>query len=170
MICIVTDDPNLVQSFSPINAVQIQSVQDLPSNAELKALIFDERLNVKESDIFQVRKAFPFTFLSIYDPTATTKPQFRLVAFDLGVNQVGYDVTTIIDTITEDVIYRDRNSRSSYGQYSCPYCGLNNLSEDDLWRHFPAFHINSLPKKNNEYCPICNKDLNNGKPLQVLII
>ncbi len=28
------------------------------------------------------------------------------------------------------------------GKYTCPYCGMNNLTEDELWHHAPLYHIN----------------------------
>lgn len=173
MIYIITNDISLAQAFYPINARHIRSIQDIPNTSEerVQAVIFDESLYVKESEISHIRKSYPDSFISIYDPSAITKPQFRMLAFDLGANQVGYDVETIIETITEDVIRRD-GTRDSTRRYTCPYCGLRNLSEDDLWRHFPAYHINSSPNKyspHNEVCPICNKELNHRQPLQVII-
>lgn len=171
MIYTVTNDTSLAQAFNPISAVHIRSISDIPnkSTERVRAVIFDENLSVKESDVSHIRQSYPDSFISIYDPTSITKPQFRMLAFDLGANQVGYDVATIIETISEDVIRRDESRNSTRG-YTCPYCGLRNLSEDDLWRHFPAYHINSSPDKysmHNEVCPICNKELSYRQPLQV---
>jgi 8-oxo-dGTP pyrophosphatase MutT (NUDIX family) len=53
------------------------------------------------------------------------------------------------------------------GTFTCPYCQFYNLTEDELWRHTPAYHINSLGK-NHTKCPIC-RDHVSRKPLQVHI-
>ena len=53
------------------------------------------------------------------------------------------------------------------GSYVCSYCDFYNLTEDELWRHTPAYHINSLGKHNTK-CPIC-PDHTSRKPLQVHI-
>ena len=55
------------------------------------------------------------------------------------------------------------NNDKNFGNLTCPYCHLQGLSEDGLWRHVPAYHINwneSVAKSNN-VCPICELTLNN---------
>ncbi|CAD7947494.1 unnamed protein product [Amoebophrya sp. A25] len=40
--------------------------------------------------------------------------------------------------------------------YSCPFCGLRDLTEDGLWRHMPLYHINARPSSVLvKHCPIC---------------
>lgn len=53
------------------------------------------------------------------------------------------------------------------GSYVCPYCSLDGLTEDELWRHTPAYHINSHGKHHTK-CPIC-RNHTSQKPLQVHI-
>ena len=42
---------------------------------------------------------------------------------------------------------------------ACPECGLGRLGEDDLWKHFPLYHINSPVKRMK--CPICLESVSN---------
>jgi 8-oxo-dGTP pyrophosphatase MutT (NUDIX family) len=78
---------------------------------------------------------------------------------------VAHDVASLLTTVTECVLH----AGSSGGRYTCPYCHLGHLSEDELWRHVPAFHVNwpaDVPVAPE--CPICSKRLSTC-PLQVHI-
>jgi len=76
---------------------------------------------------------------------------------------LAYDTTSIIQVLVKAVL----NVGHHKGPYTCPYCGLNDLTHEELWHHCPAFHVN-WPNSVyvTENCPICSMKL--GKlPLQV---
>ena len=41
----------------------------------------------------------------------------------------------------------------THGQYQCPYCGMEELTEDELWHHVPLYHINESKAVE---CPLCD--------------
>ena len=44
--------------------------------------------------------------------------------------------------------------------FSCPFCGMDGLTELGLWHHQPLYHISDPPDQNNmitNTCPICKK-------------
>ena len=46
---------------------------------------------------------------------------------------------------------------NGYGSYQCPYCHMDNLTEDELWHHVPLYHVNDV-QPGNICCPICHED------------
>jgi hypothetical protein len=75
---------------------------------------------------------------------------------------IAHDVDSLIRTISEAVLPAGKHG----GRLTCPYCNLTNLTEEELFYHCPAFHIN-WPNSifvTNE-CPICKESLH--EPLQV---
>jgi len=54
------------------------------------------------------------------------------------------------------------------GALACPYCPLSNLTEDELWRHCPLYHIQ---ERNDKLitCPVCLETCNpsHNRPFQV---
>lgn len=100
--------------------------------------------------------------MAIYHPLASESPLFRSHWFDLGVNMVAHDHLSLLHTLEEAVI----PAGDQGGDYICPYCSLDNLSEKDMYYHCPAFHINWPNEKFvTTQCPICRVNLN--EPLQV---
>ena len=116
-----------------------------------------------------IRRNFPKAFLCILDPSVADDPRFRLTCFDAGFNMVSYETASIIKTIQECVMYILANPQHSHStRYSCPYCNLENLTEDMMWYHCPAFHINSPNNARISHCPICGLNLRDTRiPFQV---
>ncbi len=146
-VFLVANDPYLATKI-PL-CVVVDSIESIPERSHVRAVIFGGD-KLRESDISWVRRTFPTAFISILDPSSSSRPHFRLAAFNAGANQVTYDVDTLVRTIEEDVL------QNRGGEFSCPFCGLSNLSEDELWRHCPAYHIN-WPEEHHgtAECPIC---------------
>lgn len=126
----------------------------------LKAVIFTQPF-VNESALLSVRRRHPTVFIVAYIPSAVDNPLLRLSSFDAGVNMVTYDLHALLITLRKSVLF----AKSKRGALSCPSCGLQGLTEDELWQHFPAFHINNENIKGPVTCPVCNK--RTFDPLQV---
>lgn len=162
-------DEELVSDLQSIGFTQISSVEEVPDKSHLNAIVMDVE-HGKHADISWIRRAYPTSFISIFDPTAIDRPHMRLAAFDAGANQVAYDILSVRQVITQSVLPSPINSSfPSKQRYTCPLCRLENLTEDDLWRHLPAYHIN-MPNdlQINMSCPVCQKRLKR-EPLQVHI-
>jgi hypothetical protein len=141
----------------------LNSIEDLPDSEDVRVVIFDELSKV--SDVSWIRRAYPTAFISVFSPSSVENPHYRLNAFNAGANQVVYDIETLMTTITEDVVLGPLT-----GNYHCPYCGIRNMSEDELWIHCPAYHINWPNDVHvTNTCPICQLNLN-SEPLQVIFI
>jgi hypothetical protein len=110
----------------------------------------------KDARFLSLRDIFPQTFIIIFQPLAFENPNFRLKCFEAGANMVAYDEVSIL-TCLKSVVLNPEG-----GQYACPYCGANNLSAIDLWRHCPLYHIN-WPNDSNvvNRCPICKERTSN---------
>ena len=141
----------------------------------------------------------PTVFIAIYDESAAENAMFRQQAFDWGVNMVAHDTDSLCRTLSEAVLlvysrkrtrisreydrfdcrtHDCRDSRDSRrycsrdngsDQYRCPYCGLDGLSEREMWFHCPAFHINcpnDEESTHRQQCPICREVPRD--PMQVL--
>eukprot|EP01041_Mallomonas_annulata_P006886 gene6886-13962_t len=106
-------------------------------------------------------------FIALFRPEAAEQPSLRLSMFEAGVNMVAHDIQSLTDTLQRAVIPSALTSTSRKGNMCCPYCGLSGLTEDDLWNHFPAFHINWPNIDEPIECPICHHMVND--PLQVHI-
>jgi hypothetical protein len=116
------------------------------------------------ADISWIRKTYPTSFIAVYDPSASERASLRASCFDAGANMVAHDIESLLRTIEEAVI----PAGSQGGSLVCPYCSLRNLSENEMWYHCPAYHINwpnEVPVTNN--CPICRETLH--EPLQVML-
>ena len=55
-------------------------------------------------------------------------------------------------------MFQNQEKRQRQSLYACPYCLMSNLTAEDLWSHFSAYHIN-VPSMNmaSIVCPICEK-------------
>jgi hypothetical protein len=47
-------------------------------------------------------------------------------------------------------------ARGGIETYACPWCGLDGLTEDVLWRHKSLYHANE--KNPAVACPVCRED------------
>jgi len=47
----------------------------------------------------------------------------------------------------------------SGGRFKCVTCGMGDLTEDELWEHYPTFHINHPLVATT--CPVCRKEVGN---------
>eukprot|EP01083_Nonionella_stella_P147578 465860_1 len=80
--------------------------------------------------------------------------------FAYGANMVTKQVLNIIGN----------KGFNGLGKYTCPYYGMNNLTEDELWHHIPLYHINdnnatplysqtqTIQPCDKIKCPICGKE------------
>ena len=166
-ICLVSQNENLARELTMFDLRVVKSISEIPDTIFISAIIFDEHFNF--NDIIIIRRKHPQSFLSIFYPLASEIPLIRLQLFDVGINQVAHDIETLIITLKEDVLFEIPSS-SYEPLYSCPYCKLNNLSEDQLWKHCPAYHINTNENNISNICPICQKELSTRDPLQVFLI
>lgn len=107
-------------------------------------------------DISWVRRAYPTSFIAVFDPSAAENPLFRFQCFEAGANMVAHDAESLAHTLQEAVI----PAGNTGGHLSCPYCHLGNLSETELWFHCPAYHVN-YPENmvSTNVCPICQKQV-----------
>lgn len=129
----------------------------------IQAIIITPSILFTFKDLTLIRKLFPTTFLIIYNPLFITEPLKRLQYFDCGINMISYDLLNIYKVINDCVIFSGCNN----GNYKCSVCGLENLTENELWNHLPTYHIN-VPNQNvSNFCPICEKNCH--QPLQVHI-
>lgn len=165
-VFVVTTNAALIEGLSSLCPVPVGSVQEIGTASQPQAIVFDDQLNCTPTVVKYARQTYPTAFIAVYAPRAMDQPHYRQQVFDLDVNQLAYSVQSIQTTILEDVI----NNRSNQGRITCPFCGLANLTEDELWRHVPAFHINwpyDRPTP-SDLCPICQVSVRNT-PLQVHI-
>lgn len=165
-VVVVTTNAALIEGLSSIGAVAVSAIQDIGSAESVHAIVFDDQYNCSPTVVSHARQRYPTAFITIYAPRAVDMPLYRQQVFDLNVNQLAYTMKSIEDTVREDVL----QNRSKRGLITCPYCGLTNLTEDELWRHVPAFHVNwpydrPLP---SEICPVCQVSVRHA-PLQVHI-
>lgn len=105
---------------------------------------------------------YPSSFLAIYDPSAAQNPKFRLDCFNIGANMVAHDLASLLYTIQVAVL----PSGQGGGRLECPYCRQAGFTEQELWYHCPAYHINWPQEVHlTKECPICRKKVN--QPMQV---
>lgn len=89
----------------------------------------------------------------------------RVHCIQAGANMIAHDSPSLVKTLVEAVI----PAGLSGGRYSCPYCQLQNLSEEEMWFHCPAYHINwPNDVRISKICPICSREVNG--PMQVSLI
>lgn len=127
---------------------------------QLRAIVFTQYY-LSESALSNIRRRHPTVFIVVYVPSAVDNPILRLSTFDAGANMVTYDIEALLITLRKSVIF----TKSRRGCLSCPSCGLQGLTEDELWHHFPAFHINNINSRGPVTCPVCSK--RTFDPLQV---
>lgn len=93
-------------------------------------------------------------FLCVY--SRKNSALYRYNCFECGVSMV----TECMDDLVRvcSLVLSKRT-----GKYTCPFCLLDGLSEDQLWVHCPLYHINEINVTRT--CPICAKRPN--RPFQV---
>ena len=66
-----------------------------------------------------------------------------------------FNASSSIASTSSSVSISSRDNR----YYCCPYCGMDHLSEDMLWKHMPAYHVNRVndPPSSSPECPICKR-------------
>ena len=162
-IILITRSSELMQALSEVVHHVESSVEDLPVHSDLKAVILDPDF-ASAVDVSWLRRAYPTSFIVVYDPTAAERPVLRSEIFDAGANMVAHDVMSILFTVKQAVLPAGLHG----GSYTCPYCSLHNLTETELYYHCPAYHIN-WPNDVfvTKECPICREHISG--PLQVHI-
>eukprot|EP01031_Cornospumella_fuschlensis_P026652 gene26652-32206_t len=141
----------------------LETVEQLPRLKQLKAVLLDAEY-ARIVDVSWLRRAYPTSFIAIYDPSAAFNPFFRLSCFEAGANMVGHDVASIATALTRAVLPPKGN-----GAFTCPYCRLGGLTEGEMHMHIPTYHINWPYEVHvTSQCPICRKALHRT-PLQVHI-
>lgn len=68
-----------------------------------------------------------------------------------GANMVAHDYHSLKSTLSSVVLPLG----SGGGEYECPCCQFHSLTEDELWLHMPAYHINWPNQVGGVVCPIC---------------
>ncbi|OWZ23695.1 hypothetical protein PHMEG_0001379 [Phytophthora megakarya] len=100
-------------------------------------------------------------FLIVFSPQLAEHPMGRYQCFQEGASMVTDSldsVREVLEFIASCGSYDSRRRGRSGGRdgFTCPFCGKNNMDEDQLWRHCPMYHIN---EKNTDgiTCPICRE-------------
>merc|ERR1719419_863807 len=97
----------------------------------------------------RAKKANPRLFICIIDVLAVESAVFRSRCFAHGANMVtndSYSLKQVLNTI-------GNRGFEGGGTFQCPYCGLDALTEDELWHHVPLYHINCAEAVE---CPLCD--------------
>jgi 8-oxo-dGTP pyrophosphatase MutT (NUDIX family) len=144
------------------NVIIISSIDYLNASYFIRCVIFDTD-SCGQIDISWIRRLCSKTFIVIYQPNASTNPELRLAYFDAGANMVAHDYISIINTLSNAVLSVGRSG----GNLICPYCDYRCLTENELWHHMPAYHINCPNETKRVTCPICSELTHT--PLQVHI-
>ena len=147
-------------TYSDVQINLYKSTKHVDLQVTPKAIIFHSTATTCGS-VQWIREYFPTAFIGVFQPELVNCPETRYKFFKAGANMVSYDTISIIQTITNAVFPTGKGG----GTLTCPFCGLTDLTEDELWYHMPAFHINVPNEKTPKSCPICNKL--SKKPIQV---
>lgn len=104
-----------------------------------------------------IRTWNPSLFVCVSSRTAMNAALTRLRCFRDGVNMV----TSVADDPTAlssalSTIIRTRAHRSGEPLFSCPYCGMKELTSEALWLHMPLYHINMRAPVGRVKCPVCS--------------
>ncbi len=98
--------------------------------------------------IKDIRKMSRSTFIAVWSPTAAENAAARLACLELGANMVTQCPESLLRAA-------ERVTRpSGRGSLECVACGLANLTEDELWEHYPLFHVNH--ESISCHCHICH--------------
>ena len=94
----------------------------------------------------ELRKASSSTFICVWSTSGAESAAVRLACFELGANMVTQCMDSLLH-VTRTVLGHDHGR----GSFKCLACDKDKLSEDQLWEHYPLFHINHP----NENCVCC---------------
>jgi hypothetical protein len=98
--------------------------------------------------IKEVRRLSRNTFIAVWSPTAAENAAARLACLEQGANMVTQCPESLLRAA-------ERVTRpSGQGTLECVACGLGNLTEDELWEHYPLFHVNH--QSISCHCHICH--------------
>eukprot|EP01084_Bolivina_argentea_P304709 526327_1 len=112
-------------------------------------------------------------FIIIFSKNANESAIFREKLFNMFCNMITKDIHSIykiykiIFNTKQNYINNTNNKNIIF--YNCPHpsCGIQGLTEDDLWHHFPLYHIGTRNLVSVR-CPICNVTCGSTKtPFQV---
>ena len=98
------------------------------------------------------RRDLSDTFVCLLDTQVSGNAHKRLELADVGVNMVSSSVEQS-DKCVRQVLSYLLNRHRPVSTLSCPDCGLDRLGEDDLWYHFPLYHV--INDNMSGVCPIC---------------
>lgn len=101
-----------------------------------------------ETIITSLRETMNGMFICVYGESVGSSPFFRYWCFQKGVSMVTADAQAIHSVVT--ALHDDARIT---GRYTCPFCSKTGLTEDQLWRHCPLYHINEVNAPRQ--CPIC---------------
>ncbi|RQM17510.1 hypothetical protein DD237_002143 [Peronospora effusa] len=107
-------------------------------------------------------------FLCVFSPQLSEHPMGRYQCFQEGASMVTESLDDLRDVLafiascgtesSQDSYSRRKNRGRSGGRdgFTCPFCNMTGMDEDQLWRHCPLYHING---KNTDgvTCPICRE-------------
>ena len=98
------------------------------------------------------------TFVCLLDTRLAESPRERLALADVGVNMVSSSVDQSAECVVQVLSYLLTRQRPQ-ALLACPECGLGRLGEDDLWKHFPLYHV--INPNMSGKCPMCLKHQKN---------
>lgn len=98
-------------------------------------------------------------FLCVFSAQLIEHPLGRYQCFEQGASMV----TNSLDDVRRVMCFigscgdgHEANGGRFDRYYSCPFCEKRGLTEDQLWRHCPMYHINDK-HTDNITCPICRE-------------
>ncbi|GIL50516.1 hypothetical protein Vafri_6690 [Volvox africanus] len=89
-------------------------------------------------------------YIIVWHSDATEDGIARIQAFQSGANMVTNNPEHLHEAL------QHITSIHGSGNFSCPWCELGGLSEHELWRHQPLYHIYETDKLDAQ-CPACRK-------------
>eukprot|EP01084_Bolivina_argentea_P317388 550292_1 len=101
----------------------------------------------------KAKKINPKLFICIIDIEASESAVFRTKCFNYGANMVTNDHHSLKQVL--NII--GNKGFNGPGDYICPYCQMNDLTEDELWHHVPLYHVNDA-QPGTIKCPICDEE------------
>mmetsp|Transcript_19870 Transcript_19870/g.45303 ORF Transcript_19870/g.45303 Transcript_19870/m.45303 type:complete len:356 (-) Transcript_19870:302-1369(-) len=147
--CTEGQAPDLLDSFSnnhSYNGWQFCVCEFIPQTAEGHTALQVVR---------EVRKSSLRTFIAIWSLVGAESAALRLACFELGANMV----TQCEHSLREVAAQVFRHGMQN-GNLECAACGMQRLTEDALWQHYPLFHVNQ-PNLGLQSCCICDKRVSN---------
>lgn len=91
------------------------------------------------------------SFICVFGEEASVTPQTRIAVADNGAAMTSSSEVALRKAA--DIVFAEGSNQKD--GYACPFCGKGHLSEDELWKHCPMYHLNEKNKRS--ICPICKK-------------